>query len=94
MNNGKNSIAVRMRVITSYSIHYTKLYEVRGSFALGIVFKDFEDTIFAVRKESPLIVGVGDGENFIASDVPAILKYTKKYYLLESDELAISYNFV
>ncbi len=65
------------------------LGEVRGSFALGIVFKDFEDTIFAVRKESPLIVGVGDGENFIASDVPAILKYTKKYYLLESDELAI-----
>ncbi len=63
--------------------------EVRGSFALGIIFKDFDNTIFAVRKESPLIVGVNEDESFIASDVPAILKYTKQYYLLESDEIAI-----
>lgn len=63
--------------------------QIRGSFALGIVFKDFPDTIYAVRKESPLIVGVGQDENFIASDVPAILKYTKAYYLLESDEIAV-----
>ncbi len=65
------------------------LEEIRGSFALGIVFKDYPDTIYAVRKESPLIVGTGDNENFIASDVPAILKYTKNYYLLESDEIAV-----
>jgi glucosamine--fructose-6-phosphate aminotransferase (isomerizing) len=65
------------------------LGEVRGSFALGIIFKDFPDTIYAVRKESPLIVGVGNNESFIASDVPAILKYTKNYYLLESDEIAV-----
>jgi glucosamine--fructose-6-phosphate aminotransferase (isomerizing) len=63
--------------------------DLKGSFALGIIFKDFDDTIFAVRRESPLIVGVGDGESYIASDVPAILKYTKKYYLLEGNEIAV-----
>lgn len=63
--------------------------EVKGSYALGVLFKDFEDRIFAVRKDSPLIVGVGDKENFIASDVPAILKYTRDYYLIEQDEIAI-----
>lgn len=62
--------------------------ELKGSFALGIMFKDFPDRIFAVRRESPLIVGVADGETFIASDVPAILKYTKNYYLLDHDEIA------
>ena len=63
--------------------------ELKGSFALGIVFSDFSDTIFAVRRESPLIVGVGDKESFIASDVSAILQYTKNYYLLEHDEIAV-----
>ncbi len=63
--------------------------EVTGSYALGIIFRDFPDRIFAVRKESPLIVGVGEGENFIASDVPAILKYTRDHYLLEQDEIAV-----
>lgn len=63
--------------------------EIEGSYALGIVFADFPDTIFSVRKDSPLIIGVGSGENFIASDVPAILKYTRDYYLLEQDEIAI-----
>lgn len=63
--------------------------ELEGSFALGIVFSDFKDTVYAVRRESPLIVGVGEGESFIASDVPAILKYTKDYYLLEHDEIAV-----
>jgi len=62
--------------------------EVEGSYALGIMFRDFPETIFAVRKDSPLIIGVGEGENFIASDVPAILKYTRDYYLLEHDEIA------
>ncbi len=63
--------------------------EIRGSFALGIVFADFADTVYAVRRESPLIVGVGENESFIASDVPAILKYTKNYYLLEHDEISV-----
>ena len=65
------------------------MHKVRGSFALGIIFKDFPDTVFAVRKESPLIVGIGDNESFIASDVTAILNYTKDYYLLEPDEIAL-----
>lgn len=62
--------------------------ELKGSFALGIMFKDFPDRIFAVRRESPLIVGVAEGECFIASDVPAILQYTRDYYLLDHDEIA------
>lgn len=62
--------------------------KVNGSYALGILFRDYPDTIFAVRKDSPLIIGVGENENFIASDVPAILKYTRDYYLLEEDEIA------
>lgn len=62
--------------------------ELKGSFALGIMFKDFPDRIYAVRRESPLIVGVAEGECFIASDVPAILKYTRDYYLLNHDEIA------
>ena len=61
--------------------------ELKGSFALGIMFKDFPDRIFAVRRESPLIVGVAEGECFIASDVPAILQYTRDYYLLAHDEI-------
>jgi len=63
--------------------------ELEGSYALGIVFADFPDTVFAIRKESPLIMGIGENENFIASDVPAILKYTRNYYLLEHDEIAV-----
>ena len=61
--------------------------ELKGSFALGIMFKDFPDRVFAVRRESPLIVGVAEGECFIASDVPAILQYTRNYYLLDHDEI-------
>lgn len=64
------------------------LAEVQGSFALGILFADIPNVIYAVRRGSPLIVGVKDEEGFIASDVPAIIKYTKDYYLLEHDEIA------
>ena len=63
--------------------------ELEGSYALGVIFADFPDMVFALRKESPLIVGVGEGESFIASDVTAILKYTKQYYLLEPGEIAV-----
>ena len=65
------------------------LDDIEGSYALGILFKDFPDTVYAVRKDSPLIVGVGEDEAFIASDVPAFLKFTNKYYLLEQDEIVI-----
>ncbi|MGN0383525.1 MAG: glutamine--fructose-6-phosphate transaminase (isomerizing) [Eubacterium sp.] len=64
------------------------IHDIEGSYALGIVFRDFPEKIFAVRKDSPLIIGTGKGENFIASDVPAILKYTRDYYLIEHDEIA------
>ena len=64
------------------------LAEVTGSFALGILFKDIPNVIYAVRRGSPLIVGIKGEEGFIASDVPAIIKYTKDYYLLEHDEIA------
>lgn len=62
---------------------------VEGSYALGILCADNPDSFVAVRKESPLIVGLGDGENFIASDVPAILKHTRDVYFLENDEIVI-----
>lgn len=64
------------------------LADIEGSYGLGIIFADYPDRIYAVRKDSPLIVGCGENENFIASDVPAILKYTRDYYLLEQDEIA------
>ncbi len=65
------------------------LSEIKGSYALGIMFRDYPDTVFAVRKECPLIAGVGENENFLASDVPAIIKYTRDYYLLEANEIAV-----
>lgn len=64
------------------------LAQVRGSYALGMLFNDFPEKLFAVRKDSPLIVGRGKGENFIASDIPAILRYTRDYYLLNEGEIA------
>jgi glutamine---fructose-6-phosphate transaminase (isomerizing) len=57
--------------------------ELEGSYALGVICKDFPDTFIAARKDSPLIVGLGKGENFIASDIPAILEYTRDIYILE-----------
>ncbi len=62
------------------------LKEVRGSYALGILFQG-SDCLFAVRKDSPLIVGIGENENFIASDIAAIIDYTNKYFLLEENEI-------
>lgn len=61
--------------------------DVRGSFAIGMVNKNNPDEIVAVRKDSPLIVGVGEEENFIASDIPAILEYTRNVYLLNDLEI-------
>ena len=60
-----------------------------GSFALGIIFRDHPDQIIAVRKDSPLIVGLGQGENFIASDIPALLKHTRDILRLDEYELAV-----
>ena len=60
---------------------------VRGAYALGILFVDIPDTVFAVRKDSPLIVGRGETGTFIASDVPAILKYTRDVYYIDNLEI-------
>ena len=52
-------------------------------------FRDFPDTLFAVKRESPLIVGWGEEETFIASDIPALLKYTRQYSVLEEGDMAV-----
>lgn len=63
------------------------IHRVEGSYALGIMFKDHPDEIFAVRKDSPLIVGHSQDGNILASDVPAILKYTRSVYFIENQEI-------
>jgi len=63
------------------------LHRVEGSYALGILFADYPDTLYAVRKDSPLIVGKSDDGCFIASDVPAILKYTRNVYYVDNQEV-------
>lgn len=69
------------------------VYEVKkrlqGAYALGIVSKHEPDTLIAVRKESPLIIGVGKEENFIASDIPAILEHTRDVYFIENGEVVV-----
>lgn len=62
--------------------------DVKGSYALGIIFAD-QDKLFAVRKDLPLIIGYGENEFFIASDISAIIKYTNKYSLLDENEIAV-----
>ncbi len=61
--------------------------EIEGSYALGVICKDCKDEFVAARKDSPLIVGLGNGENFIASDIPAILEHTRDIYILEDKEI-------
>lgn len=60
---------------------------LRGAYALGVISSNNPDELIAVRKESPLVIGVGNGENFIASDIPALLKYTRNVYFLENGEI-------
>ena len=67
------------------------IHKLEGSYALGVVCKDYPDRLIAARKESPLIIGLGQGENFIASDVPAVLEYTRDVYFLDQKELAVLY---
>lgn len=64
------------------------MHRVEGSYALGIIFAEHPDEIFAVRKDSPLIVGHGKDGNLIASDVPAVLKYTRNVYFIDNGEIA------
>lgn len=67
------------------------LSKLEGSYALGVICKDYPDRIITARKDSPLIVGLGKDENFLASDVPAVLEYTREVYFLEQRELAVLY---
>jgi len=66
---------------------FKTIKKLRGAYALGVVCKDNPEQLVAVRKDSPLIVGIGENENFIASDVPAILKYTRDVYFLDNGEV-------
>ena len=68
------------------------IHRLEGSYALGVICKDFPDRIIAARKESPLIVGLGKDENFIASDVPAVLEYTRDVYFLDQKQIAVLYS--
>lgn len=64
------------------------MLRVRGSYALAVMFDEYPDEIFVARKDSPMIIGVGDGETFLASDVPAILRYTRDVYYIDNMEIA------
>ncbi|HHQ8736627.1 TPA: glutamine--fructose-6-phosphate transaminase (isomerizing) [Clostridioides difficile] len=66
---------------------YKTISKLRGAYALGVICKEHGNELVAVRKDSPLVVGVGEGENFIASDIPALLKYTRDVYFLENGEV-------
>ena len=63
------------------------MHRMEGSYALGIIFKDHPEELYAVRKDSPLIVGHTENGNIIASDVPAVLKYTRDVYFIENEEI-------
>lgn len=63
------------------------MVRIRGSYALAVMFKDYPEEIYAARKDSPMIIGVADGESFVASDVPAILKYTRSVYYIGNMEM-------
>ena len=64
------------------------MLRIRGSYALELMFKDFPEEIFAARKDSPMIIGIANGETYVASDVPAILKYTRNVYYIGNHEIA------
>ena len=65
------------------------MHRVEGSYALGIIFREHPKQVYAVRKDSPLIVGRGKDGNLIASDVPAVLKYTREVYFIQNEEIAV-----
>ncbi|MGF7060518.1 glutamine--fructose-6-phosphate transaminase (isomerizing) [Brassicibacter mesophilus] len=68
---------------------YKAVEKMEGAYAIGVICNEEPDKIIAVRKDSPLIVGIGEGENFLASDIPALLKYTRNVYLIENDEFVV-----
>lgn len=88
-------------VLIKYIDYYYKKYKmgpidaiaktmvrIRGSYAVAVMFKDYPGEIYVARKDSPMILGIKDGESYIASDVPAILKYTRNVYYIGNMEMA------
>jgi glutamine---fructose-6-phosphate transaminase (isomerizing) len=65
------------------------IHRMEGAYAIGVICKDQPDTLIGYRKDNPLVVGIGRGENFIASDIPALLKHTRDVYFLEDGEMAV-----
>lgn len=63
--------------------------KMQGAYGIGVICRDEPDKMIAVRKDSPLIVGLGQGCNFIASDIPALLKYVRQIYLIENNEMVV-----
>ncbi len=72
-----------LKAISEFALH------ARGSYALAVLFKDFPGEIFAIRKDSPMVIGVTDGGALLASDVPAILKYTRNVYYTDNHEIVL-----
>jgi glutamine---fructose-6-phosphate transaminase (isomerizing) len=66
--------------------------ELQGSYALGVMCADCKDSLIVARKDSPLIIAIGNNENFIASDIPAVIKYTREIKIIEDNEIAVIYS--
>lgn len=65
--------------------------DLKGSYAIEVICKDYPDMIIVARKDSPLVIGTGDNENYVASDIPAVLSYTKNFYLLNDGDIVEIY---
>ncbi|MCR5540827.1 MAG: glutamine--fructose-6-phosphate transaminase (isomerizing) [Ruminococcus sp.] len=95
--NSQTDTEVAIKLIDYYYKKYNEgpvdsivraMLRIRGSYALCVMFKEYPDEIYTARKDSPMIIGVADGETYVASDVPAILKYTRNVYYIGNNEIA------
>ena len=95
--NSQTDTEVAVKLIDYYDKKYSggpvdalarAMMRIRGSYALAVMFQSHPGELYVARKDSPMIIGVKDGESFIASDVPAILKYTRTVYYIGNMEIA------
>ncbi|WP_024858902.1 glutamine--fructose-6-phosphate transaminase (isomerizing) [Ruminococcus albus] len=95
--NSQTDTEVAVKLIDYYYKKYNEgpvdsivraMLRIRGSYALCVMFKEYPDEIYTARKDSPMIIGIADGETYVASDVPAILKYTRNVYYIGNNEIA------
>lgn len=95
--NSQTDTEVAVKLIDYYYKKYNQgpvdsiaraMIRIRGSYALCVMFKDYAGEIYTARKESPMIIGIANGETYVASDVPAILKYTRNVYYIDNMEIA------